>query len=181
MEENENNIQTQNEGQFIRLFNNVRRHTELNAISKMVLSHIISYQLQGKQFYMSNTRIGYEYGVSESTAARAIKKLKPYINNRKEYIQPEDGGQVKTKRYLSVKNLTQWVDSSILAPTVVAPSNVIPNEVRLNVVDFTKTKTMDEFLDLANTQFNENGELETFLNSNDIVFKHFEKLHLSNI
>ena len=181
MEENENDIQPQNEGQFIRLFNNVRRNTELNANSKMVLSHIISYQLQGKEFYMSNERIGYEYGFSESTAARAVKLLEPYLNNRKEYVQPKKGEKVKTIRCLSVKDLTKWVASSVLSQTVVAPSEITPKVVRPNVMDFTKTKTMNEFLDLANTHFNEDGELENILNSNDIVLKHFEKLHLSNV
>lgn len=181
MEENENDIQAQNEGQFIRLFNNVRRNTELNANSKMVLSHIISYQLQGKEFYMSNERIGYEYGFSESTAARAVKLLEPYLNNRKEYVQPEKGEKVKTIRYLSVKDLTKWVAPSVLAPTVVTPSEVIPKVARPNVMDFTKTKTMDEFLDLANNQFRNDGEFQLFVAENEMLYQHFQKLALSNV
>jgi hypothetical protein len=73
------------------------------------------------------------------------------------------------------------VPASILAPSAVTPSEVIPKVVRPNVMDFTKTKTMNEFLDLANTYFNEDGELENILNSNDIVLKHFEMLDLNNV
>jgi len=186
MEENDNNIEAQNEGQFIRLFNNVRRNTEFSSNSKMILSHIISYQLQGKEFYMSNDRIGYEYGFSESTAARAIKKLEPYLNKRKEYVQQKAGEQVVTIRYLSVKDLSKWVPASVMTSSKVIPSKVVPSEekpkvIRPKVIDYIKTKTMDEFLDLANNQFKNKGELHFFVASNEVVYKHFQKLILSKV
>ncbi|WP_298341134.1 hypothetical protein [uncultured Algibacter sp.] len=179
--ENENDIQARNEGQFIRLFNNVRRNTKLNAKSKMVLSHIISYQLQGKEFYMSNEGIGYEYGFSESTAARVVKLLEPYLNKRKEYVQLKKGEQVITIRYLSVKDLKKWVASSVINQNVVSPSEVIPNVIRPDVVDFTKTKTMNELLDLANTHFKNHGEFQSFVARNEAVYQHFQKLDLSKV
>src|SRR5690606_13469090 len=111
-------------------------------------SHIISYQLQDKEFYMSNERIGYEYGFSESTAARAIKMLEPYLNKRKEHVQPKKGEKVKTIRYLSVKDLTKWVASSAINQNIVLPSEVTPNVIKPNVGDFIKAKTMNELLDL---------------------------------
>jgi hypothetical protein len=154
----------QNEGQFIRIFNNVRRNTELNSNSKLILSHIISYQMQGKEFFMSNKRIGYEYGFSESTAARAIKTLQPYLNKRKERVQLKGGGHVVTIRYLSVKNLNKWV-------ATITPK---PKQVNMNYIN---TTTIDEFFDWANSTFKNKGYLEAFLNTNDDAFKHLESLH----
>lgn len=193
MEENENNIEAQNEGQFIRLFNNVRRNTELNSKSKMILSHIISYQLQGKEFFMSNERIGYEHGFSTATAARAIKKLMPYLNKRKEYVQKNAGEQVVTIRYLSVKDLSKWVQASVQASNVITQNEVIPNPIIENKVEpsmvkplpstnkFISTTTIDEFLDLTKVYFKNDDDIQSFVAQNGLVYNHLKKLHSNHI
>lgn len=146
-------------GQFIRLFNNVRRHKEIQPLDKMILSHIISYQLQGKEFFMSNDGIAYEYGTSKSTAQRAIKRLEKYLNKRNIKIPSKDGGRLTPRRYLTVKNLSMWTS---------APINIKP-------MDFTQFKTLNEFLDWAGTNIG-NDRIEQFLLENETALKYLETL-----
>lgn len=160
-EEKQKSKENENSTQFIRIFNNVRKSKDIKALDKLILSHMISYQLQNKEFFMSNKRIGYEYGVSESTAARSIKRLDNYIEKRLQKMPAINGERPKNRRFVKVKNIQQWT-------SVQPKQNTSEN-------DFTKFKTANDFFDWLNSNM-EPYEIQTFLVENEDALLHLESL-----
>ena len=158
-------IQTPDNGQFIRLFNNVRTNTDIKPLGKMILSHIISYQLQGKEFFMSNEGIAYEYGTPIATVVREIKRLEKYLIKRKVKIPSKDGGRPSPRRYLKVMNLDAW--------TIIKP-------VKQQIVDYTQFKTPDAFFDWLNTNIGAD-KIEQFIIDNETAYKHLEAISKQSI
>lgn len=159
MEKQNENTKTTDNGQFIRLFNNVRRNKNLRPLDKMILSHIISYQLQDKEFFMSNDGIAYEYGTSTSTAQRAINRLEKYLIKRKVHTLNAEGVPMP-KRYLKVINLDAWTNEKPKAS---------------QITDYTQFKTPNDFLDWLSQTIGRSN-IEQFLRNNEVALNHLEAI-----
>lgn len=63
-------------GNFYRLFKTIARIKSLTPAEKMVLSVILSYTDDGKEFYMSNNKLAMEVGMNYSSVVRVISSLR---------------------------------------------------------------------------------------------------------
>jgi hypothetical protein len=63
-------------GDFYRMFKNIARLKSLTPAEKIVLSVILSYTDDGKEFYMSNNRLAVEVGMNYSSVVRIISSLR---------------------------------------------------------------------------------------------------------
>ena len=63
-------------GNFYKLFKTIARIKSLTPAEKLVLSVILSYTDDGKEFYMSNKRLAVEVGMDYSSAVRVISSLR---------------------------------------------------------------------------------------------------------
>ncbi|WP_417558736.1 hypothetical protein [Mesoflavibacter zeaxanthinifaciens] len=126
-----NNDETQeranNEAQFIKLYHSVMQKQDFNLLQKYIICYIISYQLQGKDFYMTDETIAFHCGTSKSTVYRDLKKIKPLMN----VTHKSTGGKSNNRRFLQMKNLKDWI------------SYEVTKDIK---VDVTKFKTIPEFM-----------------------------------
>jgi len=156
--ENDNEEKANNDHQFIRLFHSVFQKQEFNLLQKYIICYIISFQLQDKEFYMTDAKIAYDCGTSESTVYRNIKKIKPFMDVK----HKSTGGKANNRRFLKMKNLKDW----------------IPYEITKDIkIDVTKFKTIPEFMRWANTVFNTNDEIFKFSSYNKQIEKHLQLLN----
>lgn len=63
------------EALYFKIYKPVLRLKDLTALEKLVICMIKSFTDEGKEFKMSNNRIGFELGISSSSASRLINKL----------------------------------------------------------------------------------------------------------
>ncbi|MGE5943991.1 MAG: helix-turn-helix domain-containing protein [Flavobacteriales bacterium] len=159
-DENTNNgidEEIRNDYQFIRMFNSVCLRDDLKIEDKYIICYVISYQLQGKQFYATNSYLGRICGCSETKISRIIKRLTSHFN----VVRKSTDGKSNNRRFISMKNLKDWV----------------PYEITKDIkVDVAKFKTIPEFMRWANTVFNTNDEIFNFSSYNKQVEKHLESI-----
>ena len=139
------------------MFNSVCLRDDLKIEEKYIICYVISYQLQGKWLYATNSHLGKICGCSEKTISRKISGLKPYLN----VVRKSTEGLSNNRRFLKMKNLKDWV----------------PYEITKDIkVDVTKFKTIGDFMNWANTVFNTQEEIFNFSEYNKKVEKHLQSL-----
>ena len=153
----ENQDKPNNEHQFIRMFNSVTQRTDIKLLDKFIICYIISYQLEGKNFFMSNKQIAYLTGVSESTVNRRIQFLKQFFNVKHQ----SSGGKTNNRRFLSMKSLQDW----------------LPLNVRLETrVDIYQFKSVRDFHNWWPSVFKDTEEVGKYLERNQVLGNYLSKI-----
>lgn len=67
---------TVDRGNFYKVFKSVARLKSLTPAEKLILSVILSYTDDGKEFYMSNNRLAMEVGMDYSSVIRCISSMR---------------------------------------------------------------------------------------------------------
>ncbi|MEW4925194.1 helix-turn-helix domain-containing protein [Algibacter sp. 2305UL17-15] len=155
-------IKNNNDHQFIKVYNRVKLDKNLDYLEKLILSEIISYQLQGKVFFKTNKSLAFEYGCSENTIQKRITKLQPLLVNETFYPQNPNGGRPPKRRKLLVKNLTYYVPKEIVT--------------KLNI-DVKSFKSFKEFMIWCNHTFNgDTALMANFITERPYIEKELGKI-----
>lgn len=154
----------QSESQFIRVFTNVRKNKDMNELDKLILSHIISFQMQGKSFYMTNKSLAKEYGTTIKRISDAVQRLKPYVSKQKRWIPNKEKGNVTVERTLIVKDLDYWVSKNEAKKT---------EEPKFH---FSQLKTFKEATQWLKETFKNPDEIEAYLRANNDAMNYLDRL-----
>lgn len=122
---------------FTRLFINVKRCKGLNWQEKAILSEIISYQLDGKQFKLKDITLALELAMDKGTVSKFINRLaKKGVLSKTTipYLSP-DGGKPKRLRTVFVNDIESW--TNINRPVSVITTNEEKLEADTKTVDLT--------------------------------------------
>ena len=151
--------------QFTKVYKKVKSNKTIKPLEKLILSEIISYQLQGKFFYMTNKSIGLEFGCSAKQAQTAMSRLDTYLD--KQYYHPlnKESGKVVKRRKVLLSNLSEFV----------------PPEILLDLkIDFKQYKNSQDFYNWGIKTFGDEKLLEIFLNNNDSLVDYVSSLKKNN-
>ena len=147
--------------QFTKIYKKVKADKNLNELQKLILSEIISYQMAGRYFYMTNKQLSYEFGCSEKRIQTAISKLNPLLNKGYTYPKRPEGGRPKRNRLLFVENLFNYVPIEILM------------EIDIDIKGF---KDLKHFLVWAKCTFFLDEVIMQYIKSKPYIEKHFGKI-----
>lgn len=147
--------------QFTKIYKKVKADKNLNELQKLILSEIISYQMAGHYFYMTNKQLSYEFGCSEKRIQTAITKLNPKLNKTYTYPKRPEGGRPIRNRLLFVKNLFDYIPIVILM------------EIDIDVKSF---KSLEHFLIWTQCTFLVNDVIKEYVISKPYIERHFGKI-----
>ena len=97
-------------GNFYKLFKTIARIKSLTPAEKVVLSVILSYTDDGKEFYMSNRRLSVEVGMDYSSVVRVI-------------------GTLRSKGFIKTYKVVDKTRNLIIGRTAVPQRNLMMSEV----------------------------------------------------
>ncbi|WP_298238390.1 helix-turn-helix domain-containing protein [uncultured Algibacter sp.] len=147
--------------QFTKIYKKVKSAKNLSELEKLILSEIISYQMHGRYFYMTNDSLSLEFGCSPKRIQTAISNLNPILHKEHYYPVPPEGGRPKKRRKLLVKNLV----------------GIIPQKVLLEMnIDIEEFKTIEDFIKWAKLTLVTSELITAFLELNPIIEKKLGKI-----
>jgi hypothetical protein len=130
---------------FTRLFDQVKRNTEMTGNGKIIFTDILSFQLDGKEYKKTSKTIGFQCGISEAQAQKEITKLKSleFVEvDKYDYIVSPEGGKPKKIRHLKVVNPEKWLTT--LKQSDDNKNTIAQNEI---IVSDTKVKPKKGMID----------------------------------
>lgn len=95
------------------IYDNVSKCKTLGWNEKFILSHILSFQIDGKDFHQTDKEMGIELGSSTGQISKYTSRLKKRgeIETRIEFHVPISGGRPIPVRYIVVKNVNKWTET----------------------------------------------------------------------
>ena len=144
--------------QFTKIYKKVKADKNLNELQKLILSEIISYQMAGRYFYMTNKQLSYEFGCSEKRIQTAISSLNPLLHKYYRYPERPEGGGPKRNRVLQVINLFSYVPIELLF------------EMDIDIKSFD---TLDKFIHWAKLTFAKDEVIQAYIESKPYIKSYF--------
>ena len=108
-QENEANQQKEKEN-FLRIFPNIKRCKALDWEERAILSNYISFLIQGKEFYQTDSFQAKELGLSPAQVSKYTGRLKErgIIDTKLDYEENTNGGRPIPVRYVTVIEMDKW-------------------------------------------------------------------------
>jgi hypothetical protein len=147
MKNNQNETNpNEKEETFLRIFDNVKNCKGLDWEEKAIFSNHISYLINDKEFFQTDSFQAKELGLSPAQVSKYTGRLKEreLIDTRIEYVPNENGGRPIPKRYVTVIDINKWVVKSekiLVAKKILSPAK---KKLARKEAELVKAKTTAE-------------------------------------